>query len=197
MLRWKHPNHGRLLTPRHYSSAWRSARSGIPWAADCDGFGGVDAKAFERMVYELAGVPGCLFLTVPDVYLGDGVEAHTATLAAWREWQPFVRMSGFPLAFVLQIGSTVENVPWDECDAVFVGGDTDWKLGPVARDIVREAKRRGKHAHMGRVNSAKRIGYARSIGCDSVDGSGWAKYRDAMMPKGLAALDQQQMEIAA
>lgn len=197
MLRWNHPNHGRLLTPRHYNRAWASARSGIPWAADCDGFGGVDRAAYQRMVMELVGVPGCLFLVVPDVYLGDGVEAHTATVDAWREWMPFVSMSGFPLAFVAQIGATVGNVPWDECDAVFLGGDTAWKLGPVAREIVAEAKRRGKHVHMGRVNSMKRIAYAKSIGCNSVDGSGWAKYRDAMMPRGLAALDQQVMEIPA
>lgn len=195
MLRWSHPNHGRLLTPRHYSSAWRSARAGIPWAIDCDGFTGVDRKAYQRMVMNLAGIPGCLFLVVPDVYLGDGVEAHTATMEAWREWYPFVRMSGFPLAFVGQIGATVDNVPWDECDAVFLGGDTPWKLGLQAREIVAEAKRRGMHAHMGRVNSAKRISYARGIGCDSVDGSGWAKFRNAMMPIGLAQLDQQQMNI--
>ncbi len=197
LTHWNHPQHGRLLTPRHYSRAQDTARSGIPWAIDNDGFGGVDAVAFRRMVYDLVGTPDCLFLTVPDVYLGDGVEAHAATLEAWREWYPFVSMTGFPLAFVLQIGSTIDNVPWDELDAVFVGGDTAWKLGPEAREIVAEAKRRGKHVHMGRVNSAKRIAYAKSIGCDSADGSGWAKFRDAMMPRGLRALDQQVLEMSA
>ena len=193
-IHWNRPDHGRLLTPRHYSRAWETARDGVPWAMDCDGFGGVDPVAFQRMVMTLAGLPGCLFLTVPDVYHGDGVEAHTDTLASWNEWMPFVGMSGFPLAFVAQIGSTVDNVPWHECDAVFIGGDTEWKLGPAARAIVAEAKRRGLHVHMGRVNSMKRIAYAKSIGVDSVDGSGWAKYRDAMMPLGFAALDQQVME---
>jgi hypothetical protein len=191
---WNHPEHGRLLTPRHYWRASETARDGIPWAIDNDGFGGVDPDAFRTMVYDLVGTPGCLFLNAPDVYLGDGVEAHTATLEAWREWNPFLRMTGFPLAFVLQIGATPNNVPWDECEAVFVGGDTAWKLGPEARACVREAKRRGKYVHMGRVNSKKRIAYAKAIGCDSVDGTGWAKYRDAMMPLGLAALDQQVME---
>lgn len=155
---------------------------------DNDGFGGVDREMFTSLVLRNVGVPDCLFLTVPDVYLGDGVEAHTATLASWREWYPFLSMTGFPLAFVAQIGATAANVPWDELDAVFVGGDTLWKLGPEAEGIVRESKRRGKWAHMGRVNSEKRIRYAREIGCDSVDGSGWAKYRDAMMPRGLRAI---------
>ena len=191
---WDHPEHGRLLTPRHQHEAWATARAGIPWAVDNDGFGGVDPVAFQRMIFRLAGCPGCLFVNAPDVYLGDGVEAHAATLESWREWYPFLRMTGFPLSFVLQIGATVENVPWDELDAVFIGGDTDWKLGPEARECVREAKRRGLHVHMGRVNSMKRIAYAKAIGCDSVDGTGWAKYRDAMMPKGLAALDQQVLE---
>lgn len=197
MIRWPHPQHGRLLTPRHWSNASATADAGIPWAIDNDGFGGVDEHAFQRMVYGLIGTPGCLFLNAPDVYLGDGVEAHSATLSEWHRWLPFLRMTGFPISFVLQIGATVENVPWDDCDAVFVGGDTAWKLGPEARAIVAEARRLGKHVHMGRVNSAKRIGYAKSVGCDSVDGSGWAKYRDAMMPLGLRALDQQVMEIPA
>lgn len=199
MLKWRHPQHGRLLTPRHWSSANLTAAEGIPWAIDNDGFGGVDPAAFQRMVYGLVGTPGCLFLNAPDVYLGDGVEAHTATLDSWREWYPFLSMTGFPLAFTLQIGATVENVPWDECDAVFVGGDTTWKLGPEAEAIVGEAKRRDKHVHMGRVNSAKRMDYAKSIGCDSCDGSGWAKFRDAMMPLGLRALDaptQMRLEVA-
>lgn len=169
---------------------------------DNDGFGGVDRARFQSMVMRNAGVPGCLFLAVPDVYLGDGVEAHTATMESWREWQPFVSMSGFPLAFVAQIGATIENVPWGECDAVFIGGDTEWKLGAAAEGIVREAKRRGKHVHMGRVNSEKRIRYAREIGCDSVDGSGWAKYRNAMMPRGLRAIptpenEQLRMDLSA
>lgn len=199
MLKWKHPNHGRLLTPRHWSSADRTAKAGIAWAIDNDGFGGVDPVAFRRMVYGLIGVPDCLFLNAPDVYLGDGVEAHTATLEQWNEWYPFLRMTGFPLSFVLQIGATPENVPWDECDAVFVGGDTPWKVGPEALAVVREAKRRGKWVHMGRVNTLKRMRYAKSIGVDSCDGTGWAKWRDTRMPMALRWLEeatQLRLEIA-
>ena len=53
MLAWAHPCHGRLLTPRHHSSAAATAAAGIPWAVDNDGFGGVDLEAFERMVERL------------------------------------------------------------------------------------------------------------------------------------------------
>lgn len=201
---WPHPDHGRLLTPRHPYEAWETAAAGIPWAMDNDGFGGVDAAAFQALVFRNVGCPGCLFVNAPDVFIPDvdcgcceqstGIGDHDETLRSWREWFPFLSMTGFPLSFVLQNGCTVDGVPWDEVDAVFVGGCTTWKLGPEARAIVAEAKRRGKHTHMGRVNSKKRIAYAKAIGCDSVDGTGWAKYRDAMMPNGLAALDQQVLE---
>lgn len=195
MRRWNHPQHGRLLTPRHHCRPFDTAAEKIPWAADCDGYNGVDRAAYKRMVFNLVGVPGCLFLVVPDVYLGENTQAHDATMESWRDWYPFLRMTAHPLAFVAQIGATTKNIPWNQCGAIFLGGDTAWKLGPTAREIAQHAKRLGKHVHMGRVNSAKRIAYARSIGCDSVDGSGWAKYRDAMMPIGIAALNQQTMEL--
>ena len=41
--------------------------------------------------------------------------------------------------------------------AVFVAGSTAFKLGPAAAELVREARRRGLHAHMGRVSTARRI----------------------------------------
>ncbi len=182
-MKWRHPGHGRLLVPGCHERAFCSAEAGIPWAADNGAFSGFDSRRWQRMVMNLAGVHGCLFVTVPDV-----VSDHEATLELWNEWAPFVRIA-FPAAFVLQNGATVDNVPWDELDAVFIGGCTDWKLGPEARDIVRHAKSLGKWVHMGRVNSEKRIAYARSIECDSVDGSGWAKFRDAMMPRGFRALE--------
>jgi hypothetical protein len=38
---------------------------------------------------------------------------------------------------------------------------------------------------MGRVNSAARIRYAASIGCDSVDGTQWVRWRDPYLDWGL------------
>jgi hypothetical protein len=198
--RWRHPDHGRLLTPRHKCRARGTSAAGIPWAIDNDGFSGIDPEAIREMMHVLLfkqhryGDPLCMFINVPDVFHPDGSPAHDDTLASWNEWRDELAVAGWPLAFTLQIGATVDNVPWDECGAVFIGGTTEWKLGPEARALVAEAKRRGKWVHMGRVNSKKRIAYAKAIGCDSVDGTGWAKWRDAMMPKGLAALDQQVME---
>lgn len=58
MLKHAHPNLGRLVQPRHFSSIEQTARRGICWAADNDAFGGWDearAAAFERMLDRLGG----------------------------------------------------------------------------------------------------------------------------------------------
>lgn len=198
---WSHPEHGRLLTPRHYSRVLETSARGIPYAIDNDGFGGVDETAFRKMIDHLIftegrwGDPNCLFINSPDVFYPDGTPAHDDTLEQWHKWRGELGLTGWPLSFVLQIGATIDNVPWRQLDAVFIGGTTDWKLGDEARALVVEAKRRGKWVHMGRVNSVRRIAYAKAIGVDSVDGSGWAKFRNAMMPRGMAALDQYVLEL--
>jgi hypothetical protein len=94
-----------------------------------------------------------------------------------------------PLAFVLQDGAERRGlVPWDApgLAAVFVGGSTAWKLGPAAADLVRQARRRGMMAHMGRVSSARRIRYARSIGCTSFDSSRYSRWRTRLLDTGLS-----------
>lgn len=181
--------HGRLLTPRHYNKARETYEAGISWAIDNDGFRGVDEKAFAKMLDRIAGTPGCIFANAPDVYSGSETD-HKQTLERWHEWRTTIRDAGFPASFVLQRGATIETVPWKTLDAVFIGGDDDFKLGTEAARIVEEAKRRKKYAHMGRVNSVRRIRYARLIGCDSVDGTGWARFRNANLPRALRELDQ-------
>lgn len=189
-MKWRHPNHGRLLVPRCWDRAADTAAEGIPWAVDNDCFNGFNRRAWLRMLLSLTGLPGCLFVNAPDV-----VSDHDATLRLFDEWEPTIRMTGFPVAFVLQNGATIESVPWDRADAAFVGGCTDWKLGAEAEGIVREARRLGKHVHMGRVNTYRRIRYASSIGCDSVDGTKWARFRDTYMPSGVEAVRHQQMRM--
>jgi hypothetical protein len=108
----------------------------------------------------------CLFATAPDV-VGDAVGTRKR---AYR-MLPRIRELGFKAAFVVQDGETVDQIRWDEMDAIFVGGSTEWKLSQAAAEIVAEAKRKGKWVHMGRVNSYKRMRLAAAIGCDSVDGT--------------------------
>ncbi len=116
--------------------------------------------------YGRHGEDRVLFAVAPDV-VGDAV----ATLERAVEWLPIIRDLGFPTALAAQDGLEHLDIPWDDFDVLFVGGSTEWKLGPAARRIVLQAKQHGKHVHMGRVNSAKRLEYATAIGCDTADGT--------------------------
>ena len=150
------------------------------WAADNACFNGKtwDSVAWLRWLESKSNPSEALFATVPDV-----VGNHTETLAKWPLWSKQVKELGYKTAFILQNGCTPSEVPWDECDAVFVGGDTNWKLGGEAYLVVSEAKKRGHWVHMGRVNSLRRIQTAQMWGCDSVDGTYLAFGPDVNTPK--------------
>jgi hypothetical protein len=178
-----HPNLGRLVTPRHFCSLHE--HEGWLWAADNDCFQGLDPKAYFAMLDALVGMPGrCLFATVPDV-----VADAQATAKLFEIWWRAVVRRRLPVALVAQDG--LEHLErWlamagPRIDALFIGGSTEWKLGPSAEALVAQAKDRGKWVHMGRVNSDRRIRYSASIGCDSVDGTKWVRWRDAYLDSGL------------
>lgn len=84
-------------------------------------------------------------------------------------------MDGVPLALVLQDGIEHEEIPWSDLAAVFVGGSDQFKFSRDARGVAREAKRRGKLVHVGRVNTAKRMRGWKDL-ADSIDGSGMSRY---------------------
>ena len=183
-----HPMLGRLIQPRHYSSIEQTGAAGIPWAADNDCFQGLDADAYVAMLDRIAGVPGCLFVTVPDV-----VADAQATATLFDTWAPELEARGLPLALVLQDGvdelAWLDGV-WDRLAAVFIGGSDEFKLGPVAAELAREAKSRGLWVHWGRVNSRKRMRLIAETGAaDSFDGSPWATLR-------LAAVNQRTIDRA-
>ena len=134
-----------------------------------------DVSAYFDMIAEALSIWGdqLLFATAPDVPFD-----WAGTLAKSLPMLPKIRALGAPAALVTQNGATPDNIPWDLCDAIFLGGgvgpDTagkEWKITPVARDITREANRRGKFVHMGRVNSAERMKIAQDFGCGSADGT--------------------------
>lgn len=160
---------GQLVGPRDWHVPWDG-----PWAADNDGFQGVDVPAYMAMLSKIAGTPNCLFVALPDV-LYDA----RATMHEFAKWQPIVRGDlGMPVAYVLQDGIEGVGVPWEQLDAVFIGGTTGFKFSDVVARIAAEAKRRDKWVHMGRVNTKRRIDYAASIGCDSIDGTKWSRWLD-------------------
>ena len=164
--------------------------SGVTWCADNGCFSATgkpfdEVRWFDWLARNAHDAGRCLFATAPDV-VGDAA----ATLVRSLPWLPKVRELGYPAAFVAQDGLEDLPVPWDEFDALFIGGSTEWKLGVHARRLVGEAKRRGKHVHMGRVNSLKRYRYAEAIGCDSVDGTYLTFGPDVNLPKLLSWVDR-------
>ncbi|MBO9609179.1 MAG: hypothetical protein J7639_24705 [Paenibacillaceae bacterium] len=183
----KHANSkhlGCLLTPQNGNTV--DSFGGLPWAADNGCFNGFNPVAFVRMLEKIRD-SSPIFIATPDV-----VAEAAATLELFMVWAPVIRWYEFPVALVLQNGQEFLPVPWDQVNAVFIGGDTTWKLGPAARRLVHEARQRGKWVHMGRVNSLVRLGYARDIGCQSVDGSGYSMFPDTNIPEALRFLEAEQ-----
>lgn len=171
---------GRFVNPRRQSI---DLRGWSAWVGDNGAFTGFDKDRFMNCIRKLLPYSNaCKALIVPDVPFH-----WEPTLVKFRDWAPSIRRLGFPAAIAVQDGATIDNIPWGNFDALFVGGSTDWKrqsgiddlplfrpLGngsPVA-EIVQEAKRRGLWVHMGRsANSIRQLWYAFSLGVDSVDGT--------------------------
>lgn len=161
-----HPQIGWMVTPemgnRLPTHGW--------WAADNGCFTnptGFSWEKYERWLAPRLEAHGdrLLFATYPDVPFDSD-----ATLARFDEYHS--RMSQFPRrAIVTQDGMHSEDLRWDDIEAVFVGGTTEWKTGQESTAICLDAKRRGKWVHMGRVNSLQRIKAAQTMGCDSADGT--------------------------
>lgn len=108
----------------------------------------------------------CLFATAPDVLFD-----AAATWNLSRDVLPLIRRGGYRAALVAQNG--IENGPidWDSFDVLFIGGNDEWKDGPLADQLMREAKQRGKWVHVGRVNSLRRMRLIQQSGADSADGT--------------------------
>jgi hypothetical protein len=187
MVAYAHPNLGRLVQPRHYPRIADTATRGVRWAADCDAYVGWDdakAERFERMLWALRGLPGCLFVVAPDVVGEQGLTDYL-----FAEWAPVIMNHGLPVAYVVQetgIEAEPLGIPWGAMDALFIGCATDEeKHSPRVAEVIREARRREKWVHCGRVNTERRVHYMGSQGVDSVDGSGFARWRAARLERGL------------
>lgn len=176
-------NLGLLLSPRMVNGVERANELGAAWAADNDCFNGLDKAKFVAMLKLIRNVPNCLFVTAPDV-----VADAKATLLRFELWQPAIRHYGLPVALVAQDGLESMAFNWNDFDALFIGGSTEWKESQHAAALVGEAKAHGKWTHMGRVNSNRRIKLANSFGCDSIDGTGYAKFSKFMLKRSMPTL---------
>jgi hypothetical protein len=175
---------GRLITPRSGNSIEKIVDSGCYWAADNDAFKAWDVERFWLMIGKICQVDTSrlLWVACPDV-----VSNAQETINRWVEWYPQINALDLPAAFIGQDGlaAIADQIPWDDMAAFFIGGSDGWKLSAEAEYFAREAKRREKQVHMGRVNSSKRTRHAIEIGCDSIDGRSFSAWPDEKIPKGL------------
>ena len=163
---------GQLLTPLTGYSDW----DGV-YGIDNGAFSGFPEEKFRRLLERQKNRKAdCLFVTCPDI-VGSGQR----TLELFRRrhlWIP----AEWRIALVIQDGMEDLEIPWDELDAIFVGGGDPWKDSKAAADIVKTASILKKWKHIGRVNSPKRFEHFLQLGADSCDGSGVAMY-DHMLEK--------------
>jgi hypothetical protein len=139
---------------------------GVDWCADNAVYTGQypgDDTYLGWLATRAPHVGRCACATAPDV-VGD---AH-ATLRGSAPMLERIRAIGYPVALVAQDGLGHLAVPWGEIDALFLGGTTTWKLSAAAADLTDEARARGLHVHMGRINSRRRLRHATAIGCHSL-----------------------------
>ncbi len=145
-----------------------AVKIGLPWCLDNGAFKNFNEEKFFRLLEKCQGLPGCKFVAVPDV-VGNANE----TLIRFKKYRKTIADMGYPIALVGQDGLEQLSIPWNDFDCLFIGGTTEWKLSLRAAQLVYLAKSKQKYIHMGRVNSNKRVIYAKSIGCDSADGTGY------------------------
>lgn len=161
---------GQFLTPLTNYRLWEGL-----FAVDNGGYSGFDADAFKRLLSRIKDhAERCLFVSCPDI-----VGSCRRTLELFRRRHEWIT-GDWPVALVAQDGIEDADIPWDELDAIFIGGRDPWKDSQAAVDVVVTAKMLGKHAHVGRVNSPARYRKYSAAGADTCDGTGVVRYSHMM-----------------
>lgn len=156
-----------LVTPL---TRFQRQRPDAMFAIDNGAFSGLNVDAFLSLLareYEARHL--CKFVAVPDV-----VASARRTLEVFEAWR--YRLQGWQLALVAQDGQEDLPIPWEGISAIFVGGTTEWKVGPHAASTIKAAKALGKWVHVGRVNTPGRFEYFEGLGADSIDGTGISRF---------------------
>lgn len=156
---------GWLMGPTHF----KNPKQGIPFALDNDGFINWTKKTpFNELrwieMLERVKQTGLspIWILVPD-----SVADRKGTLLKWREYYNVAKSYEWPLAFAVQDGMTVSDVP-KEADVVFVGGSTEWKWWTVKMWCDSFPR-----VHVGRVNGIRQLWICQDYGAESCDGSGF------------------------
>lgn len=156
-----------LLTPLTcFSTQYPAEGFGI----DNGAFANFNGEKFKRLLKrEEHRKSLCYFVACPDV-----VGSARRTLEVFDFWYP--QLEGWPVALVAQDGQENLPIPWELLTAVFIGGSTEFKMGPAALAIIKAAKAMDKWVHVGRVNTPGRFEYFEKAGADSIDGTGLSRF---------------------
>lgn len=176
---------GQLLTP-----LTRFTNRGGIFAIDNGAFAGLNVTAFRSLLErEAPNKPRCKFVTAPDV-----VCSMRRTLEVFEHWRSELRH--WPLALAIQNGVEDFNLPWDHIEAVFIGGDDEFKTSRHSAQVIATAKALEKWVHIGRVNTPSRFAWCLANGVDSIDGSGISRYSH-MRRELTGEAGQEQLELEA
>ena len=156
--------------------------AGVPYGLDNGCFCEFHEKRWMRLIEE-ARITRPKFVCIPDI-VGDA----RRTIELFEHFK--LLTNGLPRALVLQDGIENHPIPWDDLDAVFIGGSDEFKTHPATFAAVRAAKILGKWVHVGRVNTVSRV--RQWLGkADSIDGSGISRY-DHMLRDVLSIINDEE-----
>lgn len=169
--------HLRVLSPWFFDNGafvdWKAGRA-------------FDGEAFRADLARIAADPDSPpdFIVAPDI-VGGG----RASLALSLEWLPELRRQPRPVYLAVQDGFESMTLPISQFDGVFIGGaSVAWKCrtGPYWADLTRAAR---LPLHFARCGNARRVAFARALGCASLDSSLplWSSRKMALFTR---ALDQ-------
>jgi hypothetical protein len=140
------------------------------WGAYASGTS-FDERAFKRLTERYGSIAD--WVVIPDIVAG-GEQSFDFS----RSWMPYLKSLRM-LLLPVQDGMNPQGVgPFlrDHCNVgLFLGGSTEWKLremcvwGAVAHTF-------GRHYHIGRVNTRRRIRLAHEAGADSFDGTSATRF---------------------
>lgn len=177
------------------AGVWRT--EGFPYAADNGAWAdfqagkAFDHERFERFLKWCAGndaKPDWIIL--PDVVMG-GAQSLELSLTYLRKLRR--RKAWRHQRFLIAVQNGMDEPRQFErirqrlgpLVGIFIGGDTDWKLGTMPA-WARLARDRGAICHVGRVNTVRRIRLCEAAGVHSFDGSGASRYAVTVRPLELA-----------
>ena len=159
---------GMMVSP---ATNWYKQHSFIPYSIDNGIYADTVAgrkwefEPFLKLLYKAKESPvDPEFIVVPDE-LFDAKK----TKEKFKYYSEHIKNLGFKfrLAMAVQDGMTPNDIPSKDVVA-FIGGSTKFKQEKTA-DFIKA----GFDVHVGRVNTLKRLFWAKQLGCVSVDGSGW------------------------